>query len=151
MTTAHIELHRTIHTSPERVFEAWTKPEWIMRWLSPGDSAVLDSSVDLRIGGSYRIRMKGEMNGKAFDVVVGGIYQDIVTNELLRFTWVYEDEERRKSVGNSVVTVRLRRMDAGTELTLIHEKLATPEAQAGHHWGWTNCLAKLAASFGGNR
>lgn len=142
---ARLELIKTIHAPVEKVFAAWTKPELIARWLAPGNSAVLESAIDLRVGGRYRIRMKGEMNGAAYDVVASGIYERIVPNELLSFTWTFEDEERRRSVGNSVVTVALKAMSDGTELTLIHEKLATQEAHDGHQSGWASCMEKLEA------
>lgn len=146
MTTENtrLELKKVIMAPVEKVFAAWTKPELLSRWLSPGNgSTVLESVVDLKVGGRYRIRMKGEMNGMEFDVVAVGIYEQIVPNRLLSFTWSYEDDERRKLVGDSTVTVALTPIAGGTELTLIHEKLASEAGRRGHEWGWINCMEKL--------
>jgi hypothetical protein len=41
------------------------------------------------------------------------------------------------------VTIELRTVKGGTELTLIHEKISTQKSRDGHLWGWTNCLEKL--------
>ena len=123
--TARLELKKTIAEQPQRVFEAWTRPDLLSRWLAPGESTVLKSSLDVRPGGQYRIRMKGEMRGVPYDVVASGVYERIVPNELLSFTWTFEDAARRESVGDSLVTVTFRSVPEGTELILVHEKLAT--------------------------
>ena len=147
-----LEIQRTIHAPVDRVFKAWTDPELLARWLAPGEPAkVIESAVDLKVGGAYRIRMVGVMNGISYDVVAAGTYIKIVPNESLSFTWTFLDESRRSSVGDSVVTVILRPSPAGTELTLIHEKLATSEARSGHEWGWINCMEKLDTVIGKER
>jgi uncharacterized protein YndB with AHSA1/START domain len=143
-----VELREVIDVPPPQVFDAWTRPDRMAHWIAPGDAAVLDSSVDLRVGGRYRIRMRGEMNGNRYDVAVGGIYRDIVPNERLCFTWAYEDAEHHKSVGDSLVTVTLRAVPHGTEILLVHEKILTRERREGHLWGWTDCLKKLRVLLG---
>lgn len=138
-----VELRKLIRVSREKVFAAWTTPELIARWMAPGNSEVLESEFDLRVGGVYRVRMKGEMAGRPYDVRVGGTYERIVPGELLSFTWAYEDDERRRAVGESLVTVILKAVPEGTELMLIHSRIATEEKREGHRLGWTDSLAKL--------
>jgi len=138
-----VELRKTIRVSRDQVFRAWTTPELMARWMAPGISSVLESTVDLRVGGSYQIHMKGAMSGRSYDVWIRGTYERIVPNELLSFTWGYLDEERRRTVGESVVTVLLTAVPEGTELTLIHSKIATEERRKGHLEGWTSSLEKL--------
>lgn len=142
-----IEIKKLIRVPKDRVFGAWTTPEVMARWMAPGTAEVLKSEVDFKVGGKYRIAMKGEMLGRAYDVVIGGIYREIVPEERLSFTWVYEDAEHRDSVGDSIVTVILESAPEGTRLTLIHEKIATEERREGHLWGWTDCLEKLTATL----
>jgi len=43
----------------------------------------------------------------------------------------------------SVVTIELRAVGSGTELTLRHEQFANTEARDHHQQGWTGCLARL--------
>lgn len=140
---AKIELKRVIRAPREKVFQAWTQAELLARWIGPGTSEVLESTLDVKIGGSFRLRMKGDMKGMAYDVAIGGVYQKIIPNTLLSFTWAFEDEERKKTVGHSLVTVSLKEVPGGTELTLIHERIATPERREGHTQGWISCLDKL--------
>jgi uncharacterized protein YndB with AHSA1/START domain len=139
----HVELRTLIRVPREKVFAAWTDPKILARWMAPGNSEVLESVIDLRVGGAYRIRMKGEMGGRPYDVRIRGIYEKIVPHELLSFTWAYEDDERQRTVGESQVTVVLKSVPQGTELTLIHSKIATQEKREGHRRGWTDSLGKL--------
>jgi uncharacterized protein YndB with AHSA1/START domain len=46
-------------------------------------------------------------------------------------------------VEGSVVTVELRDVDGGTELTLTHELPPDPQVRSGHEEGWHGCLANL--------
>jgi len=48
-------VRRTIRAPVERVFEAWTRPEQILRWWGPRPVTCSEAEVDLRVGGSYRI------------------------------------------------------------------------------------------------
>lgn len=145
-----VEIRKLIRVSKEKVFEAWANPGLMARWMAPGNAAVLKCEVDFKVGGKYRLHLKGEMLGHNYDVVIGGVYRDIVPNKRLSFTWVYEGNEHREAVGNSIVTVALTSVKDGTELTLVHEKIATKERREGHLWGWNNCLEKLDAVVSGS-
>lgn len=140
-----IEIKRVFRAPKEQVFAAWMTPELMTRWMAPGIAEVLKCEIDFKVGGKYRLHLRGEMLGHAYDVVIGGVYREIIPNECLSFTWVYEDEGRRDTVGNSVVTVIVQSIEAGTELTLVHEKIASQERREGHRWGWNSCLEKLHA------
>ncbi len=145
-----LELTRVIRAKRERVFAAWTKPEMVMKWFAPETKTVCDVSVDLRVGGAYRIEMTGanaECDGeggrRAGTVAAFGIYREIVPDELLRFTWngTWHPEEE------TLVTVALKDVTGGTELTLTHERFATEESRAGHERGWTGGLTKMGKMF----
>jgi uncharacterized protein YndB with AHSA1/START domain len=47
-------------------------------------------------------------------------------------------------VVDSVVTLELRELARGTELTLTHELPADPKVRQGHEEGWEGCLGNLA-------
>lgn len=44
--------------SPERIFDAFTDPEQLVRWWWPEGFTCPAAEVDLRVGGTYRIAMK---------------------------------------------------------------------------------------------
>lgn len=47
---------RTVDAPARLVFEAWTKPELVMRWWAPASFGItfLSCEIDARTGGSYR-------------------------------------------------------------------------------------------------
>lgn len=144
-----VELRRVIHASRQRVFDAWTRPEELRKWFGPGAIQVAELDMDARAGGSYRMVMKGSIDGKPEDagrrVGVLGEYTAIVPGELIAFTWKpdwnVEDE--------SLVTIRLRDVEGGTELHLIHERIASQSSCGGYQQGWTSCLEKLGSYLQG--
>jgi hypothetical protein len=44
---------------------------------------------------------------------------------------------------DTLVTISLRAVEGGTELTLRHERLATEELRQSHAMGWGGCLDLL--------
>jgi uncharacterized protein YndB with AHSA1/START domain len=128
-------LRRTLPVAPNRVYDAWLDPAILARWMSPVGHAVV--SVDPRPGGRFRIVMVGE--GREIEHV--GEYRELVPGQRLVFTW-----RSPYTGGDSVVTVELRGLTAGTELTLVHEGL--PAEQVGPHTGgWASMLDRLAAEL----
>jgi uncharacterized protein YndB with AHSA1/START domain len=70
-----------VFDAPRRlVFDAWTKPELIRRWLGvrAGWSMVV-CEVDLRVGGTYRYVWRGPDG----DMGMGGVYREVVRPERL--------------------------------------------------------------------
>jgi uncharacterized protein YndB with AHSA1/START domain len=133
-----LRLTRLINAKREKVFRAWTDPDWVCRWFAPGEMTVPNADVDAKVGGNYRIQMQNN-EGKLF--ITSGTYKEIVANEKLVFSWGWEGDDRYESV----VTILLNDSEGGTELTLIHERLRNTESVEKHTQGWTGCLANLAA------
>jgi uncharacterized protein YndB with AHSA1/START domain len=58
------------------VFDAWTKPELLKRWLGVrGGWAFAVCEVDLKVGGSYRFVWRGPTGA---EMGMGGVYREIV-------------------------------------------------------------------------
>ena len=144
-----LELRKVIKAKRARVFEAWTKPEVIRHWFGPRNMVVTEVSSDLRVGGAYRIEMRGaleasmaERPNESMEHRAGatGVYTEIVPDERIAFTWRgdWRPEEE------TLVTVTLRDVEGGTEVTLVHEGFVTAESRQGHEHGWTGSLEKLS-------
>lgn len=58
-TQDRLVIRRLIPAPREDVFAAWTDPESIKHWMCPGDIVTAEAQLDLRVGGSFRIVMKG--------------------------------------------------------------------------------------------
>ncbi|MGH8852184.1 MAG: SRPBCC family protein [Casimicrobiaceae bacterium] len=106
-------------------------------WMGPSDDfGEAQVTIDLRVGGRYRIVMPapdGEMHR------VGGVYKEIVPGRKLVYTWAWESTPERESQ----VTLELKPSGAGTELLLTHQRFADTEARDKHQHGWTGCLDRL--------
>ena len=133
-----LTLTKIIRAKREKVFQAWTNPQWVSHWFAPGNMTVPNADIHARVGGSYRIRML-EPDGQSH--ITYGNYQEIVPNEKLVFTWGWEGPNRYESL----VTILFSDNAEGTKLTLIHQRLANTEAVEKHTQGWEGCLANLAA------
>jgi uncharacterized protein YndB with AHSA1/START domain len=83
------------------------------------------------------------MVGEGREIEHNGVFEKLEPGRRIRFTW-----RSAYTAGDSVVTVELRALGNGTELTLVHDRL--PEGHgAPHRGGWSSMLDRLAALLGG--
>jgi len=132
-----LALVRKLDAAPAKVWRAITEPEMLKRWMAPDDAyKVPTAEIELRVGGRYHIVMISP-DGEEHDV--RGAYREIVLNKKLVYTWAWKTTPERESL----VTIELRAVGKGTELTLRHEQFADAEARDRHQHGWTGCLSRL--------
>ena len=134
-----LQVKRVIKAKRQAVFDAWTKPELMMQWYAPGAMKNPSASSDLKVGGKYHVEMKGEMNGELVNPTIRGTYQKIIPNELISFTWGWEGDPSPETQ----VTVELKDVDGGTEVTLTHDRFTEIEARDEHQKGWMGCIENL--------
>ena len=71
------------------VFDAWTKPELLRRWLGVfGSWTFAVCEVDLRVGGKYRFVWRGKDGN---EMAMGGVYREIVRPERIVCTEKFDD------------------------------------------------------------
>ena len=141
-TMPSLTLVRRLRASPDRVFAAWTSAEALGAWFGPHHTRVEEAEVDARLGGRFRVVLR-EDNGARHEV--GGTYTEVIPGVGLSFTWAWHSMPERESR----VTVRLRAVEGGTELTLVHDRFADADTAGRHRRGWTESLERLEARFGG--
>jgi len=148
MTAANnaLRVSRIIRADADTLFRAWTDPVQLANWWrQEGDGwAFAGASVDLRVGGRYRLGMTGP-DGRSHVAV--GVYREVRRPARLAFTWDWEDSDSR--VGNTLVTVEFK--EAGpnrTEVVLTHEHFADAARMGRHEQGWTELLRLLERSVG---
>lgn len=126
-------LRRVFMASRQRVFRAWTEPEALQRWFRPGGMSVTVSSLDVRVGGSFRFVLADKN-------ALFGTYLHIAPPEKLVFTWCGD------RIGDHETIVTLDFLDQGptTEVVLTHERLATPEMLAMFSGGWSSLFTAFA-------
>jgi uncharacterized protein YndB with AHSA1/START domain len=133
-----LTLVRRIRAEPARVYAAWTTPELMLRWFGPDAGAVLSADLDPRPGGRFRV-VFCTLDGERHDV--SGVYREVEPGHRLVFTWQWISTPERESL----VTVELRPLSDGTELTLTHARFHDEAARDAHRRGWSGTLDKLAA------
>lgn len=134
-------VNRTFNAPRERVFRAWTEAAELDRWFAPDPNFTVRSSVDLRLGGAYRIDMQ-KPDGQVFSAF--GTYREIQPPQRLVFTW--NAEGSMEPVENTLVTVEFFEAgDAGekTQVTLTHQNFQSADMRNRHEHGWTACMDQL--------
>jgi uncharacterized protein YndB with AHSA1/START domain len=89
-TDEQILITREFDAPKHLVFEAWTTPELVKRWWSGHCAEMSLAEIDLRVGGMWRYVMVAE---GGFEVAFHGEYREIVPNERIVTTEVYEMPE----------------------------------------------------------
>ena len=131
-----ISIRRKMPAPREVVYEAWIDPQGIREWMCPGDVTSAEAVLDVRVGGSYRIVMKG----KERNHVHTGVYQVVEPNAKLVFTWTQEGNEV-----TTLVTVEFLAHGAESELVLTHERFTKPDVAKRYENGWGTIAQKLSA------
>ena len=122
-TTLRIE--RTFAASRERVFEAWTDPELLARWLTPPGGTSANADVDLRVGGAWSITMKPPLwpSGRGF-----GTYLEGKPPARLVFTIAWE---RIPNGPQSLVSVDFDDLDGARPRSRYSRSGSRPDVGAG--------------------
>ena len=109
-----VRMTRTFAAPRNLVYDAWTKPELLRRWLGREGDEMIVCDVDLRVGGSYRFVWRLRETGE--EMGMGGVYREIVPNERIvcteKFDAPYDDV-----MGEAVTTLTIEERDGKTTLT----------------------------------
>ena len=90
-----IAVETIIHSSIEKVWDAWTMPEHITKWCQASDGWHAPSaSNDLRVGGIFTTRMEARDGSAGFDF--GGTYTNV---ELYKKIEYIMEDGRKVSIG----------------------------------------------------
>jgi uncharacterized protein YndB with AHSA1/START domain len=144
---ATLIVKRVVNATPERAFQAWTSPEHIQQWMRPEPGMVVPlASMDLRVGGKFRIQMKNP-DGEFFTAV--GVFKEVKAPERLVYTWDWEKDGSGVEFGEvegkpSQITVEFLKRGKQTELVLTHSRFATVESRDNHARGWGRIVESLA-------
>lgn len=134
-----VVVERILPGSPAEVYDAWTTPETLRQFMCPGAMTAPIVEADVRVGGRFRIVMRGER-----EVEHRGEYRVLEPGRRLVFTWA----SPITGWVPTLVTIDLSPHDEGTRLVLVHEDLATNALRSGHRQGWNGVLDKLAHHVG---
>jgi uncharacterized protein YndB with AHSA1/START domain len=130
---------RLIQAPIDRVFAAWTEPRHLVRWWGPEFVTCPDASVDLRVGGAYRLANRFP-DGKV--VWVSGEFLEVEPPRRLVYTWLVGEPEM--GAESTQVTVRFEPNGGATEVVVWHDRIRLPAMRDRTSNGWQGCLQGLA-------
>lgn len=113
-TDRDIVMTRVLEASAARVFEAFTTPAILARWLLGPDGWSLPTcEVDLRVGGRFRYVWRDDTNARQFGIT--GVYREIAPPERIVHLETFDDAW---IPGQAVITTTFAERDGSTTVTL---------------------------------
>lgn len=134
-----IRLHRVLTTNPPKVYRAFVEPDAMASWLPPNGFLCTVHEMDARVGGKHRKSFRNFTTGASHSF--GGEYRELIPGERLVYTDRFDDPGMP---GEMTVTVTLRAVSAGTELTIEQAGIPDMIPPDQCYLGWQECLVKLA-------
>lgn len=115
--------------APARLlFEACSRPEYLMRWFGPVGWPLTLCEVDFRVGGRWRFAMTGPSGRQ--NTPFGGTYLEIVPHERIVFDNTFE----APGAETMIMTFTFEEKDGRTRLT-HHTRFASAAMKAAHLGG----------------
>lgn len=133
-----ITVEANVHAPIERVWEAYTTPEEIIRWNAASDDwHTTKADVDLRVGGTFSSRMEAKDGSVGFDFE--GTYTNVVPHRLIEF-----------SFGDRAATVEFAEKPEGVNVTVSFDPESTHSDEE-QRAGWQAILDNFARYVEGGR
>jgi uncharacterized protein YndB with AHSA1/START domain len=135
-----VRLHRVLATKPDKVYRAFIEADAMAKWLPPNGFTCTVHHLDAKVGGTYRMSFRNFTTGMSHSF--GGKYLELVPGERLRYTDRFEDPNLP---GEIQVTVALKQVSVGTELTIVQEGIPDAIPVEACYLGWQDSLRNLAS------
>jgi len=139
VSTNTVHLHRVIAAKPEKIYRAFLNPDALARWLPPNGFTCKVHHMDAKVGGTFKASFTNFTTEKSHSF--GGEFRELVQNERLRYTDNFDDPNLP---GEILVTVTLKKVSVGTELTIKQEGIPSVIPLEACYLGWQESLANLA-------
>jgi uncharacterized protein YndB with AHSA1/START domain len=115
-TDEQILITREFDAPKHLVFKAYTTPELVRRWWSGHRGGMTIAEIDLRVGGRWRYAMVAD---GGFEVAFHGEYREIVPDERIVTTEVFEGAPEAPGAEPPLNIVTFAEVDGRTTLTLL--------------------------------
>lgn len=134
-----VRFHRVLRATPERVYRAFLDPDAMAKWLPPNGFTAKVHHMDAKVGGTYRMSFTNFTTGKSH--AFGGKYLELVPNQRIRYTDVFEDPNL---AGEMQTTVTFTPVSCGVELNIVQEGIPSVIPAEMCYLGWQESLVLLA-------
>jgi uncharacterized protein YndB with AHSA1/START domain len=134
-----VRLHRVLRSKPERVYRAFLEPDALVKWLPPNGFTAKVHHFEPRVGGTYKMSFRNFTTGHSHSF--GGEYLELVPNERIRHTDVFDDPNLP---GEMQVAVSIKPVLVGVELQIVQEGIPDAIPLEACYLGWQESLILLA-------
>ncbi|NVJ98081.1 MAG: SRPBCC domain-containing protein [Alphaproteobacteria bacterium] len=144
LETRTLRMERVFKATPQRVFDAFTKPEQVAAWWGPEGMHVARLELNTVESGVWFTVME---NGAGEQYHVSGRYLVIDPPKRLVFTWAWTNDGVRGH--ETEVELTFTETEAGCRLNLVQTVFENQDWRDDHNGGWTsslNCLDVYLAS-----
>ncbi|HJQ92864.1 MAG TPA: SRPBCC domain-containing protein [Candidatus Thermoplasmatota archaeon] len=138
--TTSLRLVRVIKAPAERIYQAFLDADAYAKWLPPHGFTGHVHKMEPKVGGVFR--MSFSTISKSWSHTFGGVYKELVPNKRIVHTDRFEDESMGK--GEMTVTIDLKPVKDGTEVTIVQSGIPKGPAGEGAPYGWSQSLDNLA-------
>jgi uncharacterized protein YndB with AHSA1/START domain len=122
------------------VFEAWTDPKAVVKWMGPRSHPAVHVEQDLRPGGAWRICLRPNDGGR--DLWQGGIFHEVVPPERLIFSFAWDQEDGSKGL-ETLISITLIEHEGKTTMTFRQSVFDTMARRDSHRGGWSGSFDRL--------
>ncbi len=119
-----IVVTREFNAPRDLVFDCWTIPALIKRWLGPVEWELTTCEFDPRVGGKWRFVSKGP---GGYEMASGGTITEIIRPEWIKTTEIYDIDW----TGGETINTNAFTEDGGKTLSILTVLYATKEARDG--------------------
>lgn len=141
-----VTITRTFDAPIELVYEAWTDPKQVVRWMKcePGVELIYDQWTPA-VGQAFSSTMRkpGE-----WEVSGTGRFVEVDPPRVLAYV---QDPHAGMNLPEMTIRVVFKESNGGTELTLTHSGLPSDEMGGIVQGGWTGSMAQLKDHLAGVR
>ncbi len=134
-----LNFHRVLKAPPARVYRAFLDPAAMCKWLAPAGFTCTVHHMDAKVGGTFRMSFTEFDSGHSHSF--GGEYLELVPNEKLLYTDVFDDPNLKSDIR---VTVILKAVSCGTDMTITQAGVPNIIPEEMCHLGWQDSLTQLA-------
>jgi uncharacterized protein YndB with AHSA1/START domain len=134
-----VHIHRVLTASPEKIYRAFLEPDAMARWLPPNGFTGKVHHSDVKVGGTFKMSFTNFTTNKSHSF--GGEYLELIPNERLRYTDVFDDPNLP---GVMTVTVVLKKVSVGTDVTIEQDGVPEIIPLESCYLGWQQSLLNLA-------
>jgi uncharacterized protein YndB with AHSA1/START domain len=123
-------VERNVASPPERIWSAFTTDAlatwfWPARWET-------ECSIDLRVGGDYRL------SSDVAGIALSGEFVVIEPDQLLVQSWQWDGDTEVTRVA-----IRIQTVPDGATVTVSHDGFGSESDRDSHIQGWNDCLDRL--------